>query len=51
MKKTEDDFPPIIVHIEPGNAPAELITDYYVALSALYRAYGGSGLKIEEDKE
>ncbi len=42
--------PQMTVLIDPGDAPEELITQLYVALSSLYRAYGGSGLKIAKDE-
>lgn len=38
------------VYIDPGDAPAELITDLYIALDALYRAHGGSGLEIIKEE-
>ena len=38
------------VYIDPGDAPAELITEFYTALAVVYRAYGGSGLEIVDDE-
>ncbi|KAA0132093.1 hypothetical protein FYZ48_28685 [Gimesia chilikensis] len=39
------------VYIDPGTSSPELITELYVALDALYRANGGSGLQIvKEDR-
>jgi hypothetical protein len=40
----------LTVYIDPGDAPQELITELYLALSALYRAHGGSGLKLVSEK-
>ena len=41
---------PFSVFIDPGSAPQELITDFFIALSAAYRAHGGSGLQIVNDE-
>ena len=38
----------LVVHIDPGSASAKDIEELYVALSCLHRAYGGSGLVIED---
>jgi hypothetical protein len=42
--------PALIVYIDPGDSPKELIAELYVALSALYRSHGGSGLRIALDE-
>lgn len=39
------------VHLDPGDAPAELITELYLALDNLYRAHGGSGLRFADDSD
>jgi len=41
---------PIEVYLDPGDAPQELITEFFLALSALYQAHGGSGLKFVNDE-
>ena len=38
------------VLIDPGNASEELLTEFYSALSAYYRACGGSGLEIKKEE-
>lgn len=38
------------VLLDPGNASEELLTEFYVALSAYYRSLGGSGLSIKKDE-
>ena len=38
------------VYIDPGTSSPELITELYVALNALYRAHGGSGLEIVKEE-
>lgn len=38
--------PVLSVYVNPGNAPAALITELYVALAAYYRSLGGTGLEI-----
>ncbi len=38
------------VYLDPGDAPAELLTDFFVALASVYRSMGGSGLKIVKDE-
>jgi len=38
--------PSLTIYIDPGDASADTITELYLALSALYEAHGGSGLKI-----
>lgn len=40
----------IAVYVDPGDAPQELITDFYLALSAYYAAHGGSGLRFAHDE-
>jgi ribosomal-protein-alanine N-acetyltransferase len=40
---------PLTVYISPGDADTEAIADFYVALDVLYRACGGSGLRIVEE--
>ncbi len=37
------------VYLDPGDAPTELLTDFFVALASVYRSMGGSGLKIVKD--
>jgi hypothetical protein len=34
------------VFIDPGEASTELLTEFYIALSAYYRALGGAGLEV-----
>jgi hypothetical protein len=41
---------PLTVYLDPGDAPQELITEYFLALSALYQAHGGSGLQFVNDE-
>jgi len=41
----------LYVYVEPGDSPAELITELYLILSAMYESFGGSGLKILEDND
>lgn len=43
-------IPPLSVYLEPGDASPQLIAEFFVALDVVYRAYGGSGLKIETDE-
>jgi len=38
------------VFIDPGSAPQDLLTEFYLALDTLYRVHGGSGLKIMEEE-
>ena len=38
------------VYIDPGNAPEELITEFFVTLAALYRSVDGSGLQFCKDE-
>jgi hypothetical protein len=38
------------VYVDPGDAPAELITELYLALSALHKACGGEGLSIVNEE-
>jgi len=42
----ESEPEPLEVYLDPGEAPEELLTEFFVALSAVYRAHGGSGLKV-----
>jgi hypothetical protein len=37
------------VYIDPGNAPAETITEILLALSEMHRAAGGLGLTFRAD--
>ena len=41
---------PLTVYLDPGSAPQELISDFYVALAVLHRSLGGSGLEIVNDQ-
>lgn len=41
---------PLTVFLDPGEAPQELLTDFFLALDGFYRASGGSGLQIVEDE-
>jgi hypothetical protein len=41
---------PLTVYLDPGDAPQELITEFYLALSAVYRSFGGDGLKIVKEE-
>jgi len=43
---TQESLP---VYIDPGEAPQELLTEFYVALATAYRAFGGSGLTISNE--
>lgn len=45
-----DDSRSFNVLVDPGTAPAELLTELYGALSAYYRSLGGSGLDIKKDE-
>jgi hypothetical protein len=38
--------PNLPVYVDPGDASPELLTEFYVALSAVYRSLGGSGLEV-----
>ncbi|WP_417381233.1 hypothetical protein [Gimesia sp.] len=38
------------VYVDPGTSSPELITELYIALNALYRANGGSGLEIAKEE-
>src|SRR5262249_40248212 len=49
-QRANSDAPPLTVYLDPGEAPQELITEFYLALDALYRAYGGSGLEIAKEE-
>ncbi len=42
--------PPLRVYVDPGDAPRDAITDFYVALAAYYKSLGGSGLRFKEDE-
>jgi hypothetical protein len=44
------DLSPLTVYLDPGDAPQELIEEFYLTLSALYEAHGGSGLKFVKDE-
>jgi len=37
--------PTLRVSLYPGDSSQEVITEFYLALSAVYRACGGSGLR------
>lgn len=37
------------VYVDPGEAPAELIAELFVALACAYRSVGGSGLQVTRD--
>jgi len=41
----------IEIRIAPGNASPEEIAEFFLALDALYRAHGGSGLKFNLQSE
>lgn len=43
---TPEPHPPISVHVDPGEAPTELITEVFLAFSAMHMAEGGSRLRI-----
>lgn len=47
--QNESDAREISVFIDPGEASEELLTEFYAALSAYYRALDGSGLAIIKD--
>lgn len=38
------------VYLDPGDAPPELIAEFYVALAALHRACGGAGLEVIKEE-
>ncbi len=38
------------VYLDPGDAPEELLTEFFIALASVYRASGGSGLTIVRDE-
>lgn len=48
FEQTQHEFVPrqLEILIDPGDAPAELIAEFYTALDVLYQSCGGSGLKI-----
>jgi hypothetical protein len=43
--------PPLEVYLDPGDAPQELITEFFLTLSAYYESLGGSGLQILKDEQ
>lgn len=47
---TSSSVSPITLYIDPGDAPAELIGELFVSLSAIYAAHGGSGLRVAQDE-
>jgi hypothetical protein len=50
-ESTADEVRPLTVYLDPGDAPPRLIAELYMALSAVYRAHGGSGLEIVENDQ
>jgi hypothetical protein len=43
-------LPPVTAYLDPGTAPQELITEFYLALSAVYQSRGGSPLMFVSDE-
>ena len=41
-----DDPRRLTLFIDPGDAPTELLTELFIALTVAYRAAGGSGLAV-----
>lgn len=39
-------YPPISLYIHPGDASAEDVSEFYMALNVLYRSIGGAGLRF-----
>lgn len=46
FKWTDPEKQSLNVYLDPGESPPELIAELYMALSAVYRSVGGSGLEI-----
>ena len=42
---------PISVYLDPGESPQELISEFFLTLSAYYESLGGSGLQIVRDEQ
>lgn len=40
-----NEHPPLDIFIDPGDSTADMISEFYLALSAYYQSMGGSGLK------
>lgn len=43
---------PLTLHIDPGNAPVELLTEYFLTMNELWHALGGDGdLRVNIENE